>query len=181
MKDSSQLGYLWSRNRGDWPNCTRENGWIKHPITKITAQRVVIAKEPLKRDRRYQWKKDFRRQRWFDWKDLERRGYVSASNYEECFYTDASRARFEAERPNWLAEELARNAERAKWAARFDSVCFTARTFPLLQLTTPFSREDVTKRFRQRALELDPDHGGNAAQFQQLVMERDQALNLWMA
>jgi hypothetical protein len=140
-----QLGYLWSRDYGNWPNCERENHWIKHPITKITAKRVFIANEPIKRDF---VKDDLRRQRSFYREDLEKQGYVWASNYEEQFYNDSGRACFEAGHPNWWAEEVEDAKRRAKlWEAMWGNL--PGRTFPLLQLTTPFSRDDLLKKFRQ--------------------------------
>jgi hypothetical protein len=176
---SPQLGYLWSRDHGDWPKCARENGWIRHPITRITAKRVFIANEPLERDL---WRQDLRQQRSFDRKDLEKQGYAWARtrNHDEWFYNDSGRARFEAEQPNWRAEE----AEKGRRSREFREAMWgnpLGRTYPLLQLTTPFSRDDVMRKFRQRALELHPDHGGDAAQFRQLVMEKEQALRLCTA
>jgi hypothetical protein len=171
-----QLGYLWSIDNGDWPNRSREGYWIKHPITKITAKRVFIANEPIKRGR-YYWKEDLRRHRFFDREYLEKGGRAWGGYDDNWFYTDNGRVLFEAKHPNWRAER----AEEARRHAEFERLvrdAFFGTTFPLLQLTTPFSRDDVTRRFRQRALELHPDHGGNAAEFQQLVMERDRAFNL---
>lgn len=50
--------------------------------------------------------------------------------------------------------------------------------FPLLALTSPFTRRDVIRAFRRRAHELHPDHGGNASRFRKLVAERERAWSM---
>jgi hypothetical protein len=48
--------------------------------------------------------------------------------------------------------------------------------FPLLNLRTPFTRNELVTAFRRRSMELHPDHGGNAALFRMLLAERKRAL-----
>lgn len=145
------LGYLW-RNCGD--------SWEKHPITKITAKRIWIASNshyhnPVQHS--------------FDRAKLESKGRIHG------YYTEAGKNVEEHE------QRERRERSRDEWRAKHGDVPYPGDVhghLPLLVLTPPFDRKDVLRAFRRRSLQLHPDHGGQASEFRQLVVEKNQALNL---
>jgi hypothetical protein len=138
--------------------CRWDSGWIKWTITKITPKRVFVYKHreittavgisvlTFENDT----------QRSFDRATLEKdgRAYYKNGTGSSFFYTDAGKAK-----------------EEAEFQTRDDTP-----VFPLLGLPRSATRAEVLTAFRNLAKTAHPDAGGDAASFRELVAEKDRAL-----
>jgi DnaJ-class molecular chaperone len=89
---------------------------------------------------------------------LERDGRVFGRDWYQSYYTEAGMI-----------------AARAEHEER-DHIAMP--DWPMLGLSRTATRKQVMSAFRQRARELHPDVGGDAAEFRNLVAEKDRALGL---
>jgi len=132
------LGYLWTNYGGTL------DSWEKHPITKITAKRIWTANT-----NRYRAE----RQHSFDRAKLESKGRVHG------WYTEAAK---EAEQCKQRERE---DRWRGQWRAKHGDEPYPQDVyrnngnghFPLLALTSPFTKRDVLRQFRRLSLQHHPD------------------------
>jgi len=156
--------------------------WEKHPITKLTAKRAYI-------------RRDFgcpgHRQLSFDSAALDQARGVRRGSYYGAphYFSEAGKAAYEQAEADRRREREER--DRADWQQWFPGKPYPeeraesfrdprrgGRQFPLLGLSTPFSKKDVIRSFRRRSLELHPDQGGDASRFIELMNEKDRALKV---
>jgi hypothetical protein len=130
-------------------DCLRaQNRWTAHPIIRVTWTRVFVdvAGDLYALDRA----------------KLGHDGYVFAAGI--CFYSNAAKRQLES---IW---------DEAKAAAPLHATPPEVRSRCPLDLETATTRAEITALFRKKALQLHPDHGGDAQQFTHLVEARNRAM-----
>jgi hypothetical protein len=140
----------------DWSEDPDRWRWEEVRITKITRKRVFVRAN------------DHGDQYSLDREALERDGSVSVDRGRVRYYTDAGKMAWEDEK-----------AEReARWRReRGEAILAELRDGgDLLGLSNGYTRADVMRAFRQRALEHHPDMGGDPAVFRRLIEAKEQAL-----
>ncbi len=129
-------------------DCIRaQNRWTAHPIIQVTSTRVFV---------------DVAGELYaLDRVKLGHDGYVVAAGI--CFYSNGAKRQLES---MWA---------EAKTDAPFRTTPEVKSGCPL-GLDVATTRVEIMTLFRKKALQLHPDHGGDAQQFAHLVEARNRAL-----